>query len=576
MASKKKRMLAVTAGALLASTVLAACGSGDDDKKSEGAGETGGTLYFNVEKPIDHWDPQRTYVGTDISKQSRLVYRELVTFGTSEDAVESAKPLPDLATDTGTASDGGKVWQFTLRDGVKWEDGSDITCEDLKYGLSRNFATDVIVGGPAFYILSYLDIPADADGTPQYKGPYTKKGQDLFDKAVTCDGKTITYNFNKPWPDFNLAIAALHFASPYRAEKDQGDKSNYSVFSSGPYKLEGTWEKESGGTFVRNPEYDKATDDTDSRNALPDKIVFKMGTKLETTYDAILANKGDAACTVSDNRLPPSKFSEIPNVQDRYQNPDSPYADYLWFNTKKLPLEVRQALAMATNREGWIAAGGGERAYTPAYSVVNPAVAGYKEVPTYKDIPLAGDPDAAKKILDEAGIKTPYKIEIRYPQSETADKQAAALKDTWDKAGFTVTLSPEGDVYYSNIQKPDHNYDVGWAGWGADWPSPMTVLPPLFDSRANIQGGSLGQDYGKYEGKAFNDKITEAQNATDLDTQITLLQEADQILADDMVYMPLEIAKFNWVTGKNVDFHTTPGSNSFPDLGLIGLRNGGC
>ncbi len=43
-----------------------------------------------------------------------------------------------------------------------------------------------------------------------------------------------------------------------------------------------------------------------------------------------------------------------------------------------------------------------------------------------------------------------------------------------------------------------------------------------------------------------------------------------------MVYMPLEIAKFNWVTGSKVDFHTTPGSNSFPDLGLIGLRDGGC
>ena len=576
MASKKKRMLAVTAGALLASTALAACGGGDDDSTSGGAGGKGGTLYFNVEKPIDHWDPQRTYVGTDISKQSRLVYRELVTFGTSDDATESSKPLPDLATDTGTSTEGGKVWQFTLRDGVKWQDGKDITCEDLKYGLSRNFATDVIVGGPSFYILSYLDIPADADGTPQYKGPFTKKGQDLFDKAVTCDGKTITYNFNKPWPDFNLAIAALHFASPYREDQDQGDKSNYSIFSNGPYKLDGTWEKESGGTFVRNDQYDKSTDETDSRGALPDKIVFKMGTKLETTYDAILADKGDAACTVSDNRLPPSKFSEIPNVKDRYQNPESPYVDYLWFNTKKLPLEVRKALSVSTNREGWIAAGGGERAYVAANSIVNPAVAGYKEVQTYKDIPLAGDPAAAKKILDDAGIKTPYKIEIRYPQSETADKQAAALKDTWDQAGFDVKLSPEGDVYYSNIQKPDHNYDVGWAGWGADWPSPMTVLPPLFDSRANITSGSLGQDYVKYVGTEFNKKISEAQEATDLDSQIAVLQEADQILADDAVYMPLEIAKFNWVTGSKVDFHTTPGSNSFPDLGLIGLRDGGC
>lgn len=578
MASNKLRVLAVTASALLASSVLAACGSGDDDNNSEGAGSKGGTLFFVNDTPIDHWDPQRTYVGTDISKQSRLVYRELVTFGTSKDAEESAKPLPDLATDTGTDSEGGKVWEFTLRDGVKWQDGKDITCEDLKYGFSRNFATDVIVGGPSFYPLSYLDIPADADGTPQYKGPYTGKGQELYDKAVTCDGKTITYNFNKPWPDFNLAIASLHFASPYREDLDEGDKSNYQIFSSGPYMLEGEWDKASGGTFVRNPEYDASTDETDSRKALPDKITFKIGTKLETMYDQILADTGEASCTVSDRRLPPSKFSEIPAVEEKgqYQNPESPYVDYLWFNTEKLSPEVREALSVATDRQGWITAGGGERSYIPAHSVVNPAVTGYKEVQTFKDIPLEGDPVAAKKILDDAGIKTPYKIEFRYPQSDTADKQTAALKETWDKAGFDVNLSPEGDVYYSNIQKPDHNYDVGWAGWGADWPSPMTVLPPLFDSRANITEGSLGQDYGKYVGKEFNEKISEAQNASTLEESIAALQEADQILADDKVYMPLEIAKFNWVTGSKVDFHTTPGSNAFPDLGLIGLRDGGC
>lgn len=576
MASMKKRMLAVTAGALLASTALAACGSDDDGGTSEGAGEKGGTLYFVNEDPIDHWDPQRTYVGTDISKQSRLVYRELVTFGTSEDPAESSTPLPDLATDTGTPSEGGKVWQFTLRDGVKWQDGKDITCEDLKYGLSRNFATDVIVGGPAAYILGYLDIPADADGTPQYKGPYNGKGQDLYDKAVTCDGKTITYNFNKPWPDFNLAVAALHFAAPYREDLDEGDKSNYQIFSSGPYKLEGEWDKASGGTFVRNDQYDESTDETDSRKALPDKITFKIGTKTETLYDEILADSGDAQCTVSDHRLPPSYFNQIPDVQDRYQNPESPYVDYLWFNVDKLPLAVRQAIATATSREAWITAGGGERAYAPAQSIVNPAVAGFQEVPTFTEIPLAGDPEAAKKILADAGIKTPYKFDFRYPQSDTADKQAAALQEIWEEAGFEVTLSPEGDVYYSNSQKPDHNYDVGWAGWGADWPSPMTVLPPLFDSRVNISSGSLGQDYGKYKGKEFNDKIAEAQQATELDAQITALQEADQILADDMVYMPLEIAKFNWVTGSKVDFHTTPGSNAFPDLGLIGLRDGGC
>ena len=54
-------------------------------------------------------------------------------------------------------------------------------------------------------------IPKDAKGQPAYKGPYTKVGQALDDKAVTCEGKTITYHFNKPWADFPYAAGALDF-----------------------------------------------------------------------------------------------------------------------------------------------------------------------------------------------------------------------------------------------------------------------------------------------------------------------------------------------------------------------------
>ena len=128
---------------------------------------------------------------------------------------------------------------------MKWEDGKDITCEDFKYGASRNFATDVIIGGPANYLFTYLDIPTGDDGLPQYKGPYTKKGQDLYDKAVTCDGKTITYRFKKAWPDFPNSIAQLRYMDPYREDLDKGDANNFAIISNGPYKLDGTWKDRS-------------------------------------------------------------------------------------------------------------------------------------------------------------------------------------------------------------------------------------------------------------------------------------------------------------------------------------------
>ena len=168
--------------------------------------------------------------------------------------------------------------------------------------MSRTFATDVITGGPN-YILGYLDVPEDADGAPVYKGPYTGEGQAEFDKAVTCDGNTITYRFKKPWPDFPLAIAALRSFDPYRADQDKGDKSKFAVFSTGPYMLDGEWNEDTGGTFVRNPEWD-GTEDT-NREANPDSFVFQIGIEPEVIVDRLIADQGDDQNAITSRNVTP-------------------------------------------------------------------------------------------------------------------------------------------------------------------------------------------------------------------------------------------------------------------------------
>ena len=125
----------------------------------------------------------------------------------------------------------------------------------------------------------------------------------------------------------------------------------------------------------------------------------------------------------------------------------------------------------------------------------------------------------------------PYPLKFTYPQSDTADKQAAALKETWDQAGFDETLDPLGDTYYDVVQQPDKDSDVMWAGWGSDWPSAITVTPPLFDSRPNLTANSDGQDYGAYKSDEFNALVDEAANAADVDAQTAALQKADEVLA---------------------------------------------
>ena len=87
--------------------------------------KAGGTLYYLTDQAADHLDPQRTWIGRDIANETRMVYRTLTSYPVGSGKA-GTKLVADLATDTGTASDGGKSWRFTLKDGVKWQDGSDI------------------------------------------------------------------------------------------------------------------------------------------------------------------------------------------------------------------------------------------------------------------------------------------------------------------------------------------------------------------------------------------------------------------------------------------------------------------
>ncbi|WGL50425.1 ABC transporter substrate-binding protein [Nocardioides sp. BP30] len=580
MTTNGRRIAAVGAIAALSVGVLSACGgAGNSGGSSSSANK--GTLYYltaTSAKP-EHLDPQRVYIGRDITNLSRLAYRQLVTFPDTSDVTAGTKPVPDLATDTGTSSNGAKTWKFTLKDGVKWQDGKPITCDDLKYGASRVFAQSVIPGGPN-YLVSYLDVPTNKDGTSIYAGPYdktaaNKAGQAAFDKAITCSGNTITYNFKKPWPDFPLAIAALHMMDPYRQDKDQGDKSNYQVFSDGPYELQGTWNENTGGTFVRNPNYDKSTDSTDIRKALPNKIVFQVGSTTETISDRLIADSGNDQNAVTDRSVPPTRYSQLKgSVNDRLATVESPYIDYLAVNVKHItnPM-VRQALYEATNQQGWIDAGGGSRSYKPAHSLVAPSVVGYKANPAF-DAPESGDVNKAKQLLQQAGVKTPYPINFMYEKTDTADKQAAVLKSQWEQAGFKVTLTGiDADNYYTTIEKPSNNGDLYWAGWGADWPSAITVTPPLFDGRVNLTKDSTNSDYGQYNDPAFNKLVDQAQNAASLDAQTTALQAADAQLGKDYAYIPLENQIFNLLRGSNVTGYTnTPASNGYPDLGGINVK----
>ena len=581
MKRKKQRAMFVAFSSVLALTATA-CGGGTTTATSPSGGTgaasaKGGTLYYLTHRSAEHLDPQRTYIGRDIADEARLVYRTLTTFPVVG-GKDSLKIVADMATDTGTASDNGKTWKFTLKAGVKWQDGKDVTCADFQYGISRSFAVDTLTGGPN-YAIQFLDIPSDAKGGSIYKGPFVKDaaGQAAFDKSITCAGSDITFHLKKSVGDFNYAVYLPAFA-PYRKDQDQGDKSNFSVFSTGPYKLQAPWVKDKGGTFIRNTSWDAKTDTV--RKALPDSIVFVEGLTNEVIAQRLISDQGNDKFAVTDRQVPPAFQPQILSnaaLKPRFENVDAPFVDYLTPNFKTLtnPL-VRQALAVSTDKTGYITANGGVTYGRPAQTLISPSVLGYKAFNAF-NAPDNGDPVAAAALLKQAGVPLPYPIKFTYSGgTPTSEKYAAALKAGWERNGnFKVTLNELTDTYYDVIQNSANadKYDITWAGWGADWPSASTVIPPLFDSRVNISAASNGQDYGYYANPAFNKKIDEAYATTDLPKQFAMWGVLDEQLAKDVAYIPLAYEKFFFIWGSGVKgWIDNQAFADYPELGSLGVK----
>ena len=85
--------------------------------------------------------------------------------------------------------------------------------------------------------------------------------------------------------DFNQVVALPVFA-PFKKSQDKGKDGTYAVFSNGPYQLKGAWDPSAGGTFVRNPKWDKGSDPI--RQAKPTSIDYVEGTESQTAVQQVI------------------------------------------------------------------------------------------------------------------------------------------------------------------------------------------------------------------------------------------------------------------------------------------------
>jgi peptide/nickel transport system substrate-binding protein len=559
MVRSHARMLRALALGVAAALALAACGTTGSPSPSgaassgqasagpsSGAGQPGGTIFVLTQaEQIDQIDPQRMYTGEDLALFGGTIYRSLVAYKFSADAKEGTSIVPDLATDLGTPNADATSWSFTLRDGAKFQDGKAITCEDIKYGTSRTFATDVINQGPT-YAIAYLDIPSDADGSSSYKGPYTKVGQDLFDKAVTCDGTKITFNLNKPVPDFNYTVT-LGF-SPVPALADTGETYGTVapfVVSSGPYQVD-SYATGNGGkmVLVRNPNWDPASDPY--RKAYPDKWEIDFGIDPKVMDQRLMASTGNDQFAIQYGNIQPENLgvifsdTETPTAQftGRAVSGFDPYSRYYWVDVNKVKnVKIRQAMAVALDRAAIRLNIGGAFAGDYADGVIKPNI-GVDYAPTGfwdsffgEKVPDAGDPALAKKLITESGEAAPA-LTFDFADTPTNQKTAAIVISSLGKAGFTVTPNPiEPGKYYSVVFDPANPGQFGTGGWGADWPNASTVVPPLFTQKG-------GWDLSQLDDADLNAKVEAAQVELDRTKQAALWQALNKQGSEQVYVIP--------------------------------------
>lgn len=580
--------------------VVAACGGTPTTQApgSPGPGETtaasaatgpqkGGTLYLLTQ--ADNWvdvDPQRIYTGEDAAFFGGTIYRGLVSYVYDPDEVKGTEITGDLATDTGTTSDGGKTWSFTLRDGVSWQDGTPLTCADVAYGISRQYATDIMGGGPT-YGIQFLDIPFNDDGTSQYPGPYkaTAEQQALYDKAAACDGNTITFTLNNPRGDF--AFSTLWGAFPVPNPKDhpgvdigEGYGITSPPFASGPYKVE-SYTPGKGGSMilVRNDGWKQESDPV--RPALPDRWEILFGIDPKLMDQRLMNPSGNDETAIQYGNVQPEN---LPTVFADAQTPNAdfvgraisgfdPYSRYWWVDINKIKNEkIRQALGVALDREAVRTVLGGDFYGDYGDGAIKPNIGvDYADTGYYTDmfgapVPTQGDPELAKKLIADSGEAAPT-LTWNFADTPVGQQYFAVVQSSLAKAGITVNPGaiPPGD-YYKVVFDPDNELtgEFGNTGWGPDWPNAYTIIAPLY---TDVGGWNLS----KVHDEAFEAKIKDAVTTLDRAEQATKWQALNKESVQKGWIVPTFFGFSQTLAGTKVGpIYRWPGAGSWP-YGIMGV-----
>jgi peptide/nickel transport system substrate-binding protein len=573
----RRRILAVAAVVVLVVVFAVSCGGGADGKVDvpivDGSADagvngiraasdaTGGTLRV-VSSEIDSLDPQRSYL-PGVWNLMRLYTRTLVTYSSAPG--KTGELVPDLATDLGTVSKDGRTWKFTLRQGVRFENERPITSRDIKYGIERSFASDVIVGGPT-YVVDLLDDPANP-----YAGPYQDESAGKLGLATieTPDDATIVFHLRRPQPDFPF-VMALPSSSPVPAEADTARKYGADPVSSGPYAITSV-DPATGILLDRNPQWDPATDDV--RTALPDQVVVRTGLTGVERDQALLA--GSADIDITGTGVQPATTARLAEDEDnsvrgRVDDLTTGAVRLLAMPTDVKPMDnadCRAAVAAAVDRRTLQKTLGGADNAVRRSQLWPRALDGGPADPDPKP-----DLGAARAALKKCGQPDGFATVLAVPDTTSsvavADEVAAELAEIGIKA--EVRPLDASSFYAKDVGDPrsvaKNGYGIVLATWTADFPTAASFLTPLVDGRLIRDVGNT--NYARLNAVSVNKLIDQARSSGKAKAWRAVAAAVDAA----HVYVPLAETRVQLLAGQRLHNGVVMQPYSGHDLATAGVR----